>query len=604
MRNVGPESGLHLSPSDSVDGSPSHSIAARFGRTTGENRKRAGLSLWRLYPLFFVAVYLSHWKLLNLPYFWDEGGYYIPAALDFFRTGTLIPVSTMTNAHPPIPSILLAGWWHLSGFNINGTRTLVCMVAAAGLLGVYRLAERTCGTAVAVATTLLTALYPVWFAQSTLAHADIFAAAFTLWALAFYIDGALLDSAVDGAQFDSTRLRVSASFEDAAAGLEGGGAPLRAATHPRTRLQILTAILFALAALSKETAIVTPAALALWELIGMVRTRRVRPRLGWLLALASTVLPLIGWYAYHYHRTGFVFGNPEYLRYNATANLDAHRILLCLYHRALHLTAHMNMFVPVLCAAAALLMPRLTDPNRQSRGLTPRVLGALWTVLLVHWVAFSVLGGALLTRYLLPDYPLILLLCCAAWHAHMRAWWGAAAFSAVAFVAGIFINPPYAFAPEDNLTYRDMIVLHQRAIAVIDRNFPDAHVLTAWPANAELMRPELGYTNRPIATVSLNNFSADQILKAADEPGEFDTALIFSTKWEPAAGAVNLSAGHKQADAKYFDFHQDLSPTDVAHLLHGDIVWQQRIRGEWAAVLRFPRSMDARLLSFSIRAAR
>ena len=69
--------------------------------------------------------------LLRLPYFWDEGGYYIPAAWDFFRTGTLIPFSTVTNAHPPLPSILLAGWWHLSGFVPSGTRTFICMIAAA-----------------------------------------------------------------------------------------------------------------------------------------------------------------------------------------------------------------------------------------------------------------------------------------------------------------------------------------------------------------------------------------------------------------------------------------------------------------------------------------
>jgi len=52
------------------------------------------LPLLALYPLLFVAVYLGHLTLLRLPYYWDEGGYYIPAALDFFRTGTLIPQST------------------------------------------------------------------------------------------------------------------------------------------------------------------------------------------------------------------------------------------------------------------------------------------------------------------------------------------------------------------------------------------------------------------------------------------------------------------------------------------------------------------------------
>src|SRR5580692_3572590 len=146
------------------------------------------MPLWMLYPPFFAAVYLSHLTLLNLPYFWDEGGYYIPAAWDFFRTGTLIPQSTVTNAHPPLPSILLAGWWHLSGYVVSGTRTLVCMVSAAALLGVFKLARNLTTTAVAAVTVVLTTIYPVWFAQSTLAHADIFAAAFTLWGLAFYLD--------------------------------------------------------------------------------------------------------------------------------------------------------------------------------------------------------------------------------------------------------------------------------------------------------------------------------------------------------------------------------------------------------------------------------
>src|ERR1700761_2692251 len=174
-----------------------------------------------LYPLFFVAVYLSHFRLLRLPYFWDEAGYYIPAAWDFFRLGTLIPQTTVTNAHPPLPSILLAAWWHLSGYVVSGTRTLVCMVAAGALLGVFKLAKNLTNTAVAAVTVVLTAIYPIWYAQSTLAHADIFAAAFTLWGRAFYV----------------------------------------ARTEPtNTRNIFVAALMFSLAALSKETAFVTPAA--------------------------------------------------------------------------------------------------------------------------------------------------------------------------------------------------------------------------------------------------------------------------------------------------------------------------------------------------------
>jgi 4-amino-4-deoxy-L-arabinose transferase-like glycosyltransferase len=542
--------------------------------TTGENAGAAvdaalpskPIPLAMLYPVFFAAVYLSHLTLLRLPYFWDEGGYYIPAAWDFFRAGTLIPQSTATNAHPPLPSILLAGWWHLSGFVPSGTRTFICMIAAAALLAVYRLARNLLGTQAAVATTLLTAIYPIWFAQSTLAHADIFAAAFTLWGLSIYFESAI-----------------------------NAGAPhLASEMWASRRPKIYAAVLFSLAALSKETAIVTPAALAVWEGVGLVRERNVaakaRAHGEWIAALLAPILPLMAWYAYHYHRTGFVFGNPEYLRYNATANLDAYRIGLCLYHRLLHLTMHMNMFVPVTCAAAALFMPAIASRARPSRP----VLGAIAAVLIANWFAFSILGGALLTRYLLPMYPLVLLVCVAEWQRHLRDWGWLAALSTAAFLAGIWINPPYAFAPEDNLTYRDMIVLHQRAVATIAQRWPQATVLTAWPAVSELERPELGYTKRPIKAIAIANFSARNVEKAAANPEDYDTALIFSTKWAPPAGAFDLSRQNRSADTRYFDFHEDVRPAEAAAMLHGDLVWQDHIGREWVAILRFPRTEDAR----------
>jgi 4-amino-4-deoxy-L-arabinose transferase-like glycosyltransferase len=522
------------------------------------------LPLWQLYPLFFAAVYLSHLTLLRLPYFWDEGGYYIPAAWDFFRTGTLIPVTTASNAHPPLPSILLAGWWHLSGFVPSGTRTFICMVTAAALLAVYRLARNLLGTPAAIATTLLTAIYSVWFAQSTLAHADIFAAAFTLWALSFYLQ--------PGAPQPALSLPKGLASE----------------MWESSRSKIATAVLFSLAALSKETAIIAPIALALWEIVLLFRNRReARAHLTWIAALLFPILPLAAWYAYHFHRTGFVFGNPEYLRYNATANLDPHRIALCLYHRFLHL----NMFVPVTCAVAALFMPAIATRARLPRP----ALNSIAVVLFANWVAFSVLGGALLTRYLLPLYPLVLMLCVAVWQRHLRRWPLLAAFSAAALLAGIWINPPYAFAPEDNLTYRDMIVLHQRAVALIAQHWPQATVLTAWPATSELRRPEIGYTKFPIKAFAIQNFSIEEIEKAAADPREYDTALLFSTKWAPPPGAVDLSRPNRPADQRYFDFHEDVRPAEAAAILHGELVWQASTRGEWVAILRFPRIVNAGL---------
>ena len=518
-----------------------------------------------LYPLFFVAVFLGHWTLLRLPYFWDEGGYYIPAAWDVFTTGSLIPHSTLTNAHPPLPSLLLAAWWHLSGFVISGTRTLVCLVAAAGLLAVYRLGKRLSGSRAGAVTAVLTAIYPIWYAQSTLAHADIFAACFTLWALGCYL------APTEG---------------------ECGGVGDRA----------WAAALFSCAALSKETAIVTPVALAGLELWQALRGRREarRAACSWAAALASPVLPLLAWYAYHYAKTGFVFGNPEFLRYNATANLSLARLFLSLWHRLLHLLGHMNLYVATLCGVAALLMP---VRRGQEGGLLPqRALQRIVFVLLVNWVEFSVLGGALLARYLLPMYPLLLLVWVTAWVTRMRWWPAVAALTATAFLAGIWINPPYAFAPEDNLTYRDMIVLHQQATGVIARRFPQATVLTAWPASAELARPMLGYTRSPVKVFEVRNFSAEEMGKAAADPGDYDTALLFSTKWEPAQGRLDLSRGHRASDERFFDFHHDMRAEEAARLLRGDVIWQGQRGAEWAAVLHLPRVTNARL-GFSFTAA-
>ena len=88
--------------------------------------RRSLLSEWFIFPTIFLAVVAAHSPLLRLPYYWDEAGYYIPAAYDFFRTGSLIPFSTLSNAHPPLPSIYLAALWKLFGFSPLVTRVGMC----------------------------------------------------------------------------------------------------------------------------------------------------------------------------------------------------------------------------------------------------------------------------------------------------------------------------------------------------------------------------------------------------------------------------------------------------------------------------------------------
>jgi hypothetical protein len=521
-----------------------------------EPRLDRPLPLWMIFPVIFAALYASHFTLLGVPYYWDEAGYYIPAAWDFFRTGSLIPISTLTNAHPPLPSIYLALWWKSSGFLPEVTREAVLMVAALGLLGVWRLAMRLVGVpSVAFWTVLLTGLYPIWFAQSSLAHADIFAAACSLWGMVCMLPD-------------------------------------------RDRKPWAGALWFAAAALCKETSVAIPLTLAAINLVEAFRAdKEARGKLlresAWLL---SCVLPLGAWFLWHCKKTGFILGNPEYLRYNAQATMDPLRILAAFGHRILHLTAHMNMFVPMLMTVAALLLEARPDAEGHGRAtLRSSVMRSILILLLVNAVLFSVLGGALLTRYLLPMYPLVLLIAVSTFYRRIPYWHGVAVFSAVAFLVGLFFNPPYGFAPEDNLAYAHVVRLHLSGVEQLAHRYPGATVLTAWPMSDELTQPELGYVKQPWDVVRIEDFTAVQVALAAQEPEKYSAALVFSTKYDPPAGIFSLGSRSEALDARFFGLHHDLQPERIARQLGGDMVWRRDDDGMWVALIRFNRQVEARV---------
>src|ERR1019366_4954964 len=173
------------------------------------------------------------------------------------------------------------------------------LISAFALLGLWRLASDVANEQVAAATVLCTAVYSVFFAQSSLAHLDMMVCALTLWGLAMYVE----------------------------------------------RRPVATIVFLALAPLAKETAIVTPLALLAWELLCPVlqgNTGRYetlclyrRRRLS-AFSLLLCLVPLALWFHYHHSQTGFYFGNPEYLRYNLQATLSPFRILLAILVRLWH----------------------------------------------------------------------------------------------------------------------------------------------------------------------------------------------------------------------------------------------------------------------------
>ena len=541
-----------------------------------------------MFAVIFIFIFLLHLPLLQLPYFWDEAGYYVPSARDLLLTGSLIPHTTVSNAHPPLVLAWLALWWKVVGYAPLVTRTAMLVLAAFSLLGVFRLAERVANTKVAVASTLCTALYPVFFAQSSLAQVDLAAAGLTFWALSAYVEGQA----------------------------------------------IATVTWFALAALAKETAILAPIALAGWEIIGLIVRKsslgtlwlggdrgpqglkpasfvdvtgatgsRALPRQRRIGSLLIPAFPLGLWYVYHYAHTGYVFGNPEFFRYNVAATLSAARFFLALIMRLWEVVGYLHLWVLTL---AMLLAMCLLPPERDSdsAGGRPRisfpVQMVFYVVVLAYVVVMALIGGAVLARYMLTAVPLVIILCASTLWRRLSYWRAAVVFVALAFIAGWFWNPHYGFSPEDNLAYRDYIVLHQDGERFLEARYPMARVLTAWPASDEITRPWLGYITRPMRIVRIENFSLDEILSAADFRSNYEVALIFSTKYEPGPAPWDRWRKWTEMKSRYFGFHRDLPAAAAAQILGGRVVFSEQRQGQWIAVIEMEPGIETRTAALRI----
>jgi hypothetical protein len=542
-----------------------------------DRRRRFPIAL--IFALFFAVLLALHTPLLHLPYFWDEAGYYVPAARDLLLTGTLIPFSTLSNAHPPLVMAYLALAWKILGYAPVVTRAAMLEIAAFSLLGVFRLAQRVANTEVAVASTICTALYPVFFAQSSLAHLDLAVAGLTFWGLLAYVENR----------------------------------------------RWATAIWFSLAVLAKETAILAPLALFAWELIapffapplvipseaGDLGSLPGPRKTGFPVAFASRndstknwskigpllipLLPLGLWYAYHYARTGFIFGNPEFFRYNVQATMQPLRVVLALGLRMWQVLGYLNLYPLTLAALFAMWLPPLCDDGEDRKRISLDVQFSFLAVIAAYVIAMAVVGGAVLARYMLPVVPLVILVFVSTLRRRVRMWRGVVAIVALGFVAALFVNPPYGFSIEDNLAYRNYIVLHQHAEEFVEARYPMARVLTAWPASDELSRPYLGYVTRPMRVFRIEDFRVEHLMAAADLRSNFDVALVFSTKYEPPHPWFERWRTWRRWKTEFFGYHRDVPPAAAAQILGGRLVYSDLRAGQWVGVIEMEQVEEARM---------
>jgi hypothetical protein len=201
----------------------------------------------------------------------------------------------------------------------------------------------------------------------------------------------------------------------------------------------------------------------------------------------------------------------------------------------------------------------------------------------IYLVLLSLVGGAILPRYLLPILPLFYL-ATVAMVTRLPRFPARFILAATAgcFVWAWFINPPCPFPYEDNLSYVDFIRLHQQAAHYLETYPGQPRILTAWPATAELEEPFLGYVHNPRRVIPAAGFAPEEF---PDLPPEsFDLLYLYSLRWEPPGNLVTRFPGLLQIQERYFDYHPQAAAQAMAAHYHLRLVAEMERRGQWVRI--------------------
>ena len=473
------------------------------------------------YLFFFVSfalvVFLTHAPYFDLPYFWDELGQFVPAALDIYHDGAWIPHSTVPNSHPPGVMAYLALVWKIFGYSIVATRSAMLLLASLTALATFLLAIHLCrglNGAPAFAPVLLLLLDPLFYMQSMMAQLDMPAMLFTVLALLLFLQD-----------------------------------------HHRSAALMCIALV-----LAKETGVLLPLIFFLTLLLD-------RPRSRYAAYYAAPFAVLAVWFFLLWHSTGHLFGDAGYTHYNLGYALHPVRATICLLRRIYILFIADFRWAGTIAILYA-WKKSLIYANRAWR--------ITWLFIVGHVLLVSLLGGAELERYLLPVLPLVYIAMAAAWSVR-RPFWRNAGLVAVsaALLMGMFVNPPYPFPLENNLAMVDFVELHHTAAEYLESSYAAKTIYTAWPLTAALRDPRFGFVEHKLSAAETSDLRYST-LNAIDPKG-VDVLVLYSRTWEPGWGVLQSPEVEKFL-RHFYEYERQMNSDEVRR--HFGLVpvnrWTQR----------------------------
>lgn len=472
---------------------------------------------------FTIIVFLTHIPYLKLPYFWDELGQFVPAALDIYHDAAWVPHSAIPNAHPPGVMAYLAAVWKIFGYSIAATRSAMLLLAAVTVMVTFLLAIRLCRGlkgAPAFIPVLLLFLDPLFYMQGMMAQLDMPAMLFGVLALLLF-------------------------FED---------------RHQFAALACIALVL------CKETGALLPLIFGAALLLDSARSRYA----GFYVA---PFIVLAVWFFVLWRATGHVFGDAGYAHYNINYALHPVRATLSLIRRFYYL------FIADFRWAGALA---ILFAWRRTRIFANRAWRITWLFFAGHVVMVSLLGGAELERYLLPALPLLYIAMAAAW-SEMRplARNASQAIVAAGLLLGLFVNPPYPFPFENNLAMVDFVELHHDAADFLEQEYSKAPIYTAWPLTAALRNPAFGYVERPLNAIETSDFRYST-LAGLDAKG-IDVLVVYSRTWESGWSVLRFPPIERFL-RHFYEYEPQMAAAQIHERFGLDRVRRWTQRGQWIEV--------------------
>ena len=385
------------------------------------------------------------WPTRRLPYHWDSASFVIREARDFAAHGFL-PWVTRTDvgfAHPPTLPTLVALVWRTFGDDRLWPHLLMLPVLPALIFATYLLGRRVGGLVVGICSAAIVAVLPVALAEYGVIYMDLPEAALGTLALAAWMAG-----------------------------------------RPRA-----CAVALAMAVLCKLTA----ALVAVVVVVDALARRR--PARDWLTVLIPVAATVLVWLGYHRWATGWWLMAPGR---QSLAPADFVEIVIAFRYVASEMWWNQGRWTLALSIPVAAAVAWIRSRGVGLPGALSLAVGQMVAV------SFFVVMGELLTRYLLPFLPMLVVLSCAL-VAKATAQTVVGVWTAIMVTVQILCwhpaPPPqtvFEMRPPPDLRYRDYIELGVQLATFLRAEHPNALVYGAVPEEYQLTEPWQGYVDEPI----------------------------------------------------------------------------------------------------------